>query len=459
MVQVQHPRMDPRRFDLIVVNRHDELTGPNVVVTRTALHRATPARLAAAADAWRPRFAHLRRPLVAVLVGGSNGRFRLDAAVAGELAGRLGAMMRDDAVGVAVTPSRRTDPAVTRVLAETLVPLGGHVWDGSGDNPYFGMLALADAIVVTMDSVSMISEAVATSAPVMLATLPGRSRRNSLFIEALAARWPGARVRRAIGNVAGDAARRHGGSRGRDVSPARPGMLNIQTFDNRAGGNVLYKALAHPLAAEAMARLYARLAGPVAVYDPEGIAAAMLALYPEAPPFIGLYVHDVTAVGEERAGYVARPLTELPDSGARVVLIAAFDAGRIAARIAHLLPPGAEVVTLDEVKLPDALLTNRARYLDKLNFATNFVFFRDADGLSTRLVSANYWAGYGGGAIRLWLRLFDTAGTVLATWEQEIPPARADFRSTAAWCASDSTCRHSPASCSCTRSARSATTW
>ena len=120
-----------------------------------------------------------------MLVGGSNGRFRLDAAVGGELAGQLAAMMRRDGVGVAVTPSRRTDPAVTRVLAETLAPLGGYVWDGSGDNPYFGMLALADAIVVTVDSVSMISEAVATAAPVMLARLPGRSRRNGLFTEAL----------------------------------------------------------------------------------------------------------------------------------------------------------------------------------------------------------------------------------------------------------------------------------
>ena len=55
VVQVQHPRMDPRRFDLIVVNRHDELTGPNVLVTRTALHRVTPARLAAEAAVWRPR--------------------------------------------------------------------------------------------------------------------------------------------------------------------------------------------------------------------------------------------------------------------------------------------------------------------------------------------------------------------------------------------------------------------
>jgi uncharacterized protein len=187
VVQVQHPRMDPRRFDVVVVNRHDELTGPNVVVTRTALHRATPSRLAEAARQWRPHFEHLKRPLVAVLVGGSNGRFRLDASVGGELAGQLAAMMWRDGVGVAVTPSRRTDPAVTRVLVEALVPLGGYVWDGSGDNPYFGMLALADAIVVTMDSVSMVSEAAATEAPVMLAALPGRSRRNRLFIDGMLA--------------------------------------------------------------------------------------------------------------------------------------------------------------------------------------------------------------------------------------------------------------------------------
>ena len=195
-------------------------------------------------------------------------------------------------------------------------------------------------------------------------------------------------------------------------------MLNIQTFDNRAGGNVLYKALTHPLAAEAIAWLYARMRGPVALYDPEGIAAPLLALYPIS--LTALYVHDVAAVGVDRAGYVARPLTELPQSDARTVLIAAFDAGRIASRIAHLLPKSAELVSLDKVKLPDALLTNRARYLDKLNFATNFAFFRDANGLSTRLVSANYWSGYGGGGIRLWLRLFDETGNALATWEQEV---------------------------------------
>ncbi len=71
------------------------------------------------------------------------------------------------------------------MLNAALTPLGAFVWDGRGDNPYLGMLALADAIVVTADSVSMISEAVATEAPVMLARLPGRSRRMGLFTAAL----------------------------------------------------------------------------------------------------------------------------------------------------------------------------------------------------------------------------------------------------------------------------------
>ncbi|PPQ39507.1 hypothetical protein [Rhodopila globiformis] len=202
-------------------------------------------------------------------------------------------------------------------------------------------------------------------------------------------------------------------------------MLHIQTFDARAGGNVLYKALAHPLAAEAIERLYARLDGPVALYDPDGIADALAALYPR--PFDCLFVHDVALVGQHRAGLAARPLTALPASGARTVLVAAFDAARIVARIAPLLPAGAAVLTLDEARLPGHLLSVPGRYLDKLNFATNFAFFRDADGLSTRLVSANYWAGYGARHMRLWLRLFDAGGKALATWEQDLPAGPGGF--------------------------------
>ena len=96
-----------------------------------------------------------------------------------------------------------------------------------------------------------------------------------------------------------------------------------------------------------MARLYARLAGagPVAVFDPEGIAQALFVMHPDVPPIEGIYVQDVGEVGTERSGRAARPLTELGDADAGSVLIAAFDAARIRTRVAHLLRKDVEVAS------------------------------------------------------------------------------------------------------------------
>jgi mitochondrial fission protein ELM1 len=175
--------MDLRKFDAILAARHDGITGPNVIITRTALHRVTQARLAAEREIWAPRFAGFRRPLVAVLLGGSNGRYRFEAPQAHELAARLAIVARE--AGLIITPSRRTAPEVVNILREALEPLGAWIWDMQGENPYFGMLACADAIIATADSVSMVSEAVATHAPVYLVRLPGRSARIGAFMDAL----------------------------------------------------------------------------------------------------------------------------------------------------------------------------------------------------------------------------------------------------------------------------------
>ncbi len=185
VVQVQDPRLPLDRFDLVVANRHDRLRGGNVVSVRTALHRASPERLAAARIVWAPRLAGLPRPLVAVLVGGSNGRHRLERAEGEALADSLARLMRCDHVGLALTPSRRTSVAVREALGQRLAPLGAWLWDRAGENPYYGLLACADAIVATVDSVSMVSEAVATTAPVLLARLPGGSRRIDGFMRSM----------------------------------------------------------------------------------------------------------------------------------------------------------------------------------------------------------------------------------------------------------------------------------
>jgi hypothetical protein len=205
-------------------------------------------------------------------------------------------------------------------------------------------------------------------------------------------------------------------------------MLDIETFDNLRGGNVVYKALAHPLAAAGLARLAAGLneRGLVAIYDPDGIAGPLLALSP-AMDVEGVYVHDTLAVGQPRGGHIARALTDLSRAQVGTVLIASFDAGRVAARIAAFMPAGAMAVTLDEAKLPAPLTTNPKRYLDAVNFATNFVFFRDDGHFGTRLTTANYWAGYGAQNVKFFQRLYGIAGDILAEWETPAPPKAGGF--------------------------------
>ncbi|MGH7110494.1 MAG: hypothetical protein ACREFK_08695 [Stellaceae bacterium] len=195
--------------------------------------------------------------------------------------------------------------------------------------------------------------------------------------------------------------------------------LLIDTFDNARGGNTLYKALTHPHAAAAGRALTADLAraGPLAIYDPDGAVAGFADLFGLAGVEIaGVHVPEVTRIGTSVLSRKARPASEIGACGARAVLVAAFDAERAAAQIAPYLPEGTACFTLDRMRIPAERLTNPRRYLDPLNFATNFSFFREAEGLSTRLVTANYWSGYGARAVACWLTLFAGDGTVLAEW-------------------------------------------
>jgi uncharacterized protein len=59
------------------------------------------------------------------------------------------------------------------------------VWDGSGDNPYFGFLGSSDAVVVTCDSVNMVGEAAATGKPVYIIELDGGSPKFRRFLDGM----------------------------------------------------------------------------------------------------------------------------------------------------------------------------------------------------------------------------------------------------------------------------------
>lgn len=174
-VQIQNPVISPRHFDLVVTPRHDNLDGDNVVVTRGALHRVTPALLKEGAEQLASRFQHLKRPYIGVLIGGPNAVYRLDAETMQNLAARLVACARTLGASLIITSSRRTGEANLAILRDALVDVPHYLWTGEGENPYFGLLGLSDFIVVTADSVNMVSEAAGTGKPVYVAALPGGS--------------------------------------------------------------------------------------------------------------------------------------------------------------------------------------------------------------------------------------------------------------------------------------------
>jgi uncharacterized protein len=186
-VHIQRPSVAASRFDLVVAPRHDRFAGPNVIATIGAVHGVTPAKLATAASHWERAFEYLPRPLIGVLIGGSNGRFHLDRDAMQSIADHLAALVRHTQGALAITPSRRTGTENEAILREKLKSMPAFVWDGKGDNPYLGILGLADAIVVTEDSVSMTSEALATGKPVYIARLPGDSQRLRRFQDELIA--------------------------------------------------------------------------------------------------------------------------------------------------------------------------------------------------------------------------------------------------------------------------------
>ncbi|WP_044564640.1 mitochondrial fission ELM1 family protein [Azospirillum sp. B4] len=179
-VHIQNPGVPFSRFDLVVMPAHDRKAGANVMESLGALHRVTAARLADEAARFAPALNHLPHPRVAVLVGGSNGVYQLTPAVTGELADRLAVLARQG-MGLMVTPSRRTGAENEAVLRQRLEGLPAVVWDGSGPNPYFGYLGLADAVLCTGDSVSMVSEAASTGKPVYVIALEGKSPKFDRF--------------------------------------------------------------------------------------------------------------------------------------------------------------------------------------------------------------------------------------------------------------------------------------
>lgn len=197
-IQILDPRLPARYWDLLVVPEHDALEGDNILRVRGSLHAVDDDWLAEARQAFRDLGDH-PSPRTTLLVGGDTHHARFDVARLDALLDTLLQWQARDGGSVLATTSRRTPPALREHLRARLRDVPGLLWGADDEardvgktadarvNPYPGLLAWADRIVCTPDSVNMLSEACATRVPVFVSdpgALAGRPRR---FVDGLLA--------------------------------------------------------------------------------------------------------------------------------------------------------------------------------------------------------------------------------------------------------------------------------
>jgi hypothetical protein len=184
-VFLQDPRYFRAGLDLIWKPEHDSLAGQNVISTLTSPHPFSAARLAAARADPDPRLAALPAPRAAILLGGPSGAHDFAPADVARLAAAAAAIA-GQGYSVMATPSRRTPPALVEAVRQGVGRAPAFLWDGAGANPYAQMLAHADAILATGDSVNMVGEATATGAPVhVFAPSGGAGGKIAGYVDAL----------------------------------------------------------------------------------------------------------------------------------------------------------------------------------------------------------------------------------------------------------------------------------
>ena len=170
LVHVGRPWSNPRQFDLVVSNRQYLLeAGANVIVNDLPLTDLSDAALAADRATWRAKWAAFARPWTVLLVGGDTGPFVFSPAQARRLAAQVNAKMAHTGGSLLVTTSGRTaSRSADALLAALDRPAYVYRWPSREPSPYRGLLACADEFIVTADSMSMLTEACATTTPVWL---------------------------------------------------------------------------------------------------------------------------------------------------------------------------------------------------------------------------------------------------------------------------------------------------
>ncbi len=167
-----NPNYPSSAFDFVAIPRHDQSipSGNNIVFFDTAPNQISDQRLADERKTWMSQFKKYPAPRIAVLIGGKTKTTTFDTDMARAFGHDLNALAKRLKGSLLITDSRRTGVEQTAEIKSMLtVPHYFYEYGVSeGTNPMFGFMACADVVVVTGESISMVSEALTTGKPVFV---------------------------------------------------------------------------------------------------------------------------------------------------------------------------------------------------------------------------------------------------------------------------------------------------
>ena len=175
-IHIQDPKVSFKHFDLIISPDHDNIKGDNVVTTQGSIHYLTKKEIAE--NSKYLKLGREKKKIVSFIIGGPNRYYNYSEEQIHFIFNKIKTLFTPDKFKIVVIPSYRTPERIIKKAFNTF-GFNHEVIKTIDKKAYLSSLALADYIIVTCDSTSMISEAAVTGKPVYIAMMkPNRSIRR-----------------------------------------------------------------------------------------------------------------------------------------------------------------------------------------------------------------------------------------------------------------------------------------
>lgn len=192
-------RAKRKRFGLVIIPKHDRPPrGKNIVITLGALNLIDEDYLKEQAEILKSRIGGIGgRPSIGLLIGGDTKKYRLTKSIMNRVIQEIKKASLDLDADILITTSRRTPEAIEKLLRKEFsgfknCPLLVIANEKNIPEAVGGILGVADFILVSAESISMVSEAVSSGKYVGVFRLKPKGlnfrTRHELFLKNLEAR-------------------------------------------------------------------------------------------------------------------------------------------------------------------------------------------------------------------------------------------------------------------------------